>query len=109
MADFVEVPHASSSVEYVDEALVSRARSGAVKLRRLQSGVKRVFNVVLKGLTPTRRDALITLYNTKRLTTLTMDWSPTSETNISVVFGPNPIVWTQEGNLWSAEVALLEV
>lgn len=109
MADWVEDPHASSSVEYVDETLISRARSGAVKVRRLQAGVKRVFNIALRGLTPTRRDAVVSLYNSKRLTTLTLDWAPTSETGITCVFGPNAIRWSQEGNLWSADVELYEV
>lgn len=109
MADWVEDPHATSSVEYVDETLLSRARSGAVKVRRLQSGTKRVFHIVMRGLSPTRRDAVTTLYNSKRLTTLTLDWAPTSDTNIACVFGPNPITWTQEGNLWHGDVDLYEV
>lgn len=109
MADWVETPHASSAVEYVDEALLSRARSGAVKIRRLQTGAKRAFRIALRGLSPTRRDAVMSLYSSKRATTLTMDWSPTSETAIVCVFGPDPITWTQEGNVWHTDITLLEV
>lgn len=108
MADFPETPHQSSFVEYVDEAMISRARSGAPKIRRLQTGAKRVFHVNLRGLTPARRDAVISCYNTFRGTTLTLAWSPTSETAINVMFGPDPIRWSQEGGWWSADVVLLE-
>lgn len=114
MADWVEVGHASSSVEYVDEALISRARSGAIRIRRLQSGTKRIFHFVLRGLSPERRDAVMALYASKRATTLTVNWYPSyigspSESNIVCVFGPDPITWTQEGGRWNAAVDLYEV
>lgn len=114
MADWVETGHASSWVEYVDEAQLSRSRSGVVRVRRLQTSDKRIFHYALRGLTAARRDAVIALYRSKRNTTLTINWYPTyigspSESNIVCVFGPNPIIWRQEADRWDADIDLFEV
>ena len=113
MADWVETGHESSWIEYVDEAQISRSRSGAVRVRRLQSKPFRIFHYTLRGLTAARRDAVMALFNSKRSTTLTVTWYPLSigspgETNIVCVFGPNPISWRQNGDRWDADVDLYE-
>jgi hypothetical protein len=108
MADFPNEGHQSSRISYFDERIVSRARSGAVKVRVLQSGKKRIFTVVLRGLSSTERDTLMTFYDNNRDGAFTYLWTPTNET-VTVVFAANQIEWEKEADRYHTVVTLWEI
>lgn len=70
---------------WYDPTLISVARSGSVKARKLVAAKKRIFKVGHKFITNTQRQTIETFYDANRLLTLTFQ-HPISLTNYTVIF-----------------------
>ena len=106
------IPQDPDSEEIVrDPLLVSYARSGTVKARRLQPAKKRSFVVVHKFLTATEKATLQTFFDTNRALTLTFAWNDVPATTYTVIFSdPAGLSWRRSRPLlWDTTVRLDEV
>lgn len=106
------IPQDPDSEEIVrDPLLVSYARSGAVKARRLQPAKKRSFIVVHKFLTASEKSTLQSFFDSNRSVTLTFAWNDAPGTTYTVIFAdPNGLSWKRSRPLlWDTVVRLDEV
>lgn len=106
------IPQDPDSEEIVrDPILVSYARSGEVKGRRLQPAKKRSFVVVHKFLTASEKSTLQTFFDSNRAVTLTFAWNDAHGTTWTVIFSdPSGLSWKRSRPLlWDVTVRLDEV
>ena len=95
---------------WIDPVLVSRARGGGFKGRRLQSGKKRGFEVILRKLTAAERTTFETFYDTNRALTFNFAWNDALGTVYVVAFANRDAISWQRVSplLWDATVQLEE-
>lgn len=95
---------------WIDPMLVSRARGGGFKGRLLQSGKKRGFEVVLKGLTDAEKSTFETFYDTNRALTMNFYWEDALSTPYVVAFANrDAISWSRMApGYWLGTVMLEE-
>ncbi len=112
MADFPSsLAQGIESEEYwIDPLIVSRARGGGLKGRRLQSAKKRGFTVRLNKLTASERSTLETFYDTNRALTFRFAWNDAPSTFYTVSFADrDAITWQRAANdYWDATVRMEE-
>jgi hypothetical protein len=102
------LPWKGSDEQWADPILVSRARSGGVRARRLATEKKKVFKLVHGGLTTADKATFETFYDTNRALTFVFTWSGDGN-DYTCIFGAE-IKWTPTNTFtWNAEVLLLEV
>lgn len=103
--------HPDSEEIVRDPLLVSYARSGAVKARRLQPGKKLTFVVVHKALTTSEKATLQSFFDSNRAVSLTFAWNDAPSTTYTVIFADaNGLAWRRDGPLrWAVTVRLDEV
>lgn len=109
MADYptIATDVTGTQESWVDEVLISRARSGSVKARRVASGKKRMWRLAYRFLSSSEKATLESFYDTNRATTFTFTWNGTPYT---VIFGEGPIAFDAlKAGLWSASVTLVQV
>lgn len=102
---------ADSTEEWSDPLLVSYARSGGIKARRLQSAKKRVFVVRHQFLTTAQVATLETFYNANRAGSFDFAWNDSPASTYSVVFADgNGLQFSRAaGNYYNVAVRLAEV
>lgn len=102
---------ADSTEEWTDPLLVSYARSGGVKARRLQTAKKRVFVVRHQFLTAAQVSTLENFYNSNRTSAFDFAWNDSPATAYSVVFADtNGLQFLRTaGNYYAVAVRLAEV
>lgn len=103
--------HSAGSKEMiVDPVLISRAASGSVRGRLLQSSRKRAFQVEHEYLTTAEKDNVISFINTKRGQTFTFAWTFNDGNTYTVIFSDREgITWTPVGDHWHCMMTFLEV
>ena len=93
--------HYESKERTLDAALVSRARSGRIRLRRLYASPVKEFLVVLRGLTDTERNTVQNFLTTNRKLPFGFYW-PYGGGVYQVTWTDSVIEWTDEGGKLSA-------
>jgi len=106
MADFPrDIPiHMESREIPLDAALISRARSGRIRMRRMYQGPVREFAVALRGLTDAQRDTVQNFLTTNRKLVFGFLW-PYGSAFHQVIWTDSKIEWRDlGGKLSSADV-----
>lgn len=112
MADYPLKVLDDTVFEDADERLVDVARSGAPRVRVLQEGTKRVFDLPVRGLTLAERDAFRTFYDTNRGLTITLKWptGPHTTEDVACIFAnTSGIRWQRIDGYWATNINLREV
>lgn len=110
MADYPNIPFILESKEKrKDAVLLSTARSGAPKIRRLYDRPRREFNIVHRGLDDVQKKTLDDWLEANRMTTWNITWPCKVGGVVYTVLdkeGEND--WSKSDGKWATDIAVIE-
>lgn len=110
MPAYPSYPQMVGSVEtQVDDTLISRARGGGVKIRKLFAARKDSFKIVHKNMTNTDKNTYQAFYDANRTNVFTLTWPGVGGAYTFSVYFAGPLVWTPNIiGLWEVTANLIE-
>ena len=109
MANYPTLVVSELSERAVDDILMSRARSGGPKARRLFTGKKREFKVSHKDLTAAQRTTLESFFDTNRALTFNFTHPSTGVVYVVIFAGDGGYTYDwQTNNLATGSIVLAE-
>jgi hypothetical protein len=110
MAAYPAVPFMLESVERRrDPILLSTARSGAPKFRRLYDRSRKSMMIVHRGLTDAQKKTVDDFLDANRMTPFTITWPcAIGGTVYSVMEETGEADWSKADGMWATEIAVME-
>lgn len=109
MAAYPNIPFILETTDRrVDKMLVSVARSGAPKFRRLQERARGAWNIVHRGLDDDQRKVIEDFLDANRMIPFTITYPCADGTVYSVQEETGEMEWSKVEGYWQTEIAVIE-